>query len=95
MDSELKAMAEVLCVERCAQAGDPPCSRVVPDKPHCDECLGMALAVLNTRAPDAKAETVAEILAWLRGTYCQLRPHPEDQAFGRHLATAIEERFGQ
>jgi hypothetical protein len=38
-------LAELLCAERCAQMGDPPCSRVGADK-HCDECLGMARVAL-------------------------------------------------
>ena len=42
---EAETIAEVLCAERCAQAGDPPCSRVCDDG-HCDECMGMAMAVV-------------------------------------------------
>lgn len=46
----LEALAEELCAERCAQAGDPPCSRVSSD-PHCDECQGMAKRVAQHYAP--------------------------------------------
>ena len=45
VEAEVAAMAEVLCTERCAQAGEPPCSSVEVCG-HCDECLGMAMAVL-------------------------------------------------
>jgi hypothetical protein len=38
-------IAEVLCRERCAQMGDGPCSQF-DDAPHCDECTGMAMAVI-------------------------------------------------
>jgi hypothetical protein len=44
MTTDVEKLAEVLCTERCAQAGDPPCSRVCDDG-HCDECTGMAKAV--------------------------------------------------
>lgn len=44
--SEVATLAEVFCAERCAQAGDPPCSRVCDDG-HCDECLGMGKAVIE------------------------------------------------
>lgn len=52
---DVSALAEVVCAEKCAQAGDPPCSRVCSDG-HCDECLGIALAVRNhlqQETPDA------------------------------------------
>ena len=39
-------LVEAICTEKCAQMGDPPCSRVSSD-PHCDECLGVAMAALN------------------------------------------------
>lgn len=45
-DAAMHAIAETLCTERCAQAGDPPCSKV-DTGPHCDECLGMAQAVID------------------------------------------------
>ena len=44
LEADIAQIAEVLCTERCAQVGDPPCSKVSPD-PHCDECVGMAMAV--------------------------------------------------
>jgi len=51
--SEWQPIAEVLCTERCAQMGDPPCSKVTPDEAHCDECEGMAKAVLEHLARSA------------------------------------------
>ena len=40
----------------------------------------------NTRAPD----DVAQIVAWLRGEFCRWRQRPEDQAYARIFADAIE-----
>lgn len=51
---EWQAIAEELCAERCAQAGDPPCSRVSTD-PHCDECEGMAKRALSFVAAEREA----------------------------------------
>lgn len=45
-----------------------------------------AIAAWNTRAPD----DVAQIVAWLRGEFCRWRQHPEDQAYARIFADAIE-----
>ena len=61
VEAEVAAMAEVLCTERCAQAGEPPCSSVEVCG-HCDECFGMAMAVLAHREAaltTAQAETDA------------------------------------
>jgi hypothetical protein len=37
--------ARAICCEKCAQCGDPPCSRF--DDNLCDECAGSAKAVLD------------------------------------------------
>ena len=39
-------VAEVLCTEQCAQCGDKPCSQLPDALPHCDQCEGMAKAML-------------------------------------------------
>lgn len=40
-------VAEVLCAERCAQAGDKPCSALPGNREHCDECEGQAKRILE------------------------------------------------
>lgn len=52
-------IAEAVCTERCAQMGDPPCSRVSPDQ-HCDECQGISLCIQGI-INDAMAEKDAQI----------------------------------
>ena len=45
LNTRWQDIAEVLCTEQCAQFGDKPCSKVCDD-PHCDQCEGMAKAML-------------------------------------------------
>ncbi len=61
-DAAKLEVAETLCTERCAQAGDPPCSKVDKAGPHCDECLGMAQAVFDRHL--TPSEPVAWLLEW-------------------------------
>lgn len=56
LEAGIAQIAEVLCTERCAQVGDPPCSKVSPD-PHCDECVGMAMAVRAHLMSDIRKPT--------------------------------------
>ena len=44
---------------------------------------------LQAELADAR-EVPGRIVAWLRGEVQYHRKHPEDQAFARHIATAIE-----
>lgn len=46
--------------------------------------------LLKDYTPSTPSPEVAQIVAWLRGRFCQFRQHPEDQAFARMVADAIE-----
>lgn len=53
-----------------------------------DNTTGMQ--IIASRALTARIEALEEVVIWLRGPAFQSR-HPEDAAFARHVALAIEQ----
>lgn len=61
-----------------------------PDPTSLKRIAADRIEALTAQLAEARESERADVVAWLRGGFCQKRKHPEDQAYARFIAAAIE-----